>query len=308
MSMVLKSTAERAEVWGRLFAQYLPDVPFRVWPDIGDPAEVEYLATWVPPENLLELFPNLKILFSVGAGIDQFDLSRIPPHVQVVRTIETGLTDGMVAYVQFAVRAIQRDMLRYIHQQRQHVWRALPVRSASQFRVGVMGLGQLGVPVAQSLQGMGYVTQGWARSRHVIDGVKCFAGEAERTEFLATTDILVCLLPLTAQTTGILNRDLFAQMPRGAALVQCGRGRQMVMDDLVAALDEGQLSAAILDVTDPEPLPADHPLWDRPDVLITPHIASSTPAESGGMTIINNIRRYLNNEAPVGLVDRAMGY
>ncbi|QHC36801.1 glyoxylate/hydroxypyruvate reductase A [Komagataeibacter xylinus] len=308
MSFVIKSTAERAQVWQQQFARHLPDIPFRVWPDIGDPAEVEYLAAWVPPDNLVERFPNLKILFSVGAGIDQFDLAAIPPHIQIVRMIETSLTEGMVAYVQFAVRAIQRDMLRYVSQQRTHVWQAHSVRAASAFRVGVMGLGQLGVPVACVLRDMGYVTQGWARSAREIDGVRCFAGEAEQAEFIASTDILVCLLPLTEQTAGILNRDLFARLPRGASLVQCGRGRHLVTDDLIAALDEGQLSAAILDVTDPEPLPADHPLWDRPDVLITPHIASATPTESGGMAIVNNIRRYLNGETPVGLVNRKMGY
>ncbi|CAM3025094.1 glyoxylate/hydroxypyruvate reductase A [Komagataeibacter xylinus] len=308
MSFVIKSTIERAEVWGRQFAEHLPDIPFRIWPDIGDPAEVEYLATWVPPEDLVERFPNLKVLFSVGAGIDQFDLAAIPPHIKIVRMIETGLTEGMVAYVQFAVRAIQRDMLRYASQQRAHVWQAYPVREAARFRVGVMGLGQLGVPVAYALRDMGYVVQGWARSAREIDKVQCFADEDGLRAFLASTDILICLLPLTAETTGILNHDLFAQLPRGASLVQCGRGRHLVTDDLIAALDSGQLASAILDVTDPEPLPADHPLWDRTDVLITPHIASMTPTESGGMAIVENIRRYRNGEAPVGLVDRRTGY
>ncbi|GAJ27607.1 2-hydroxyacid dehydrogenase [Acidomonas methanolica] len=308
MSFVIKSTAERAEIWSALFAAHLPDEKIEIWPDIADPEAVEFLAAWVPPPDLGRIFPNLKVLFSVGAGVDQLDLSGVPDHVQVVRMIESGLTDGMVDYVRFSVLALHRGMLRYVAQQREQVWQAHAYRPASTLTVGVMGLGQLGLPVLQAIRALGYGCQGWARSRRDIAGVRTFAGPDERDAFLAGTDILVCLLPLTAETAGLLARPLFARLPRGAALVHCGRGRQLVLDDLMAALDEGMLGGAIVDVTDPEPLPAGHALWSRPDVLITPHTASITQADTGGRSIVENVKRYRTGEPLIGLVDRTIGY
>lgn len=308
MSFVIKSTPERAKVWSALFSAHLPDQKVEIWPDIADPAAVEFMAAWVPPPDLATTFPNLKLLFSVGAGVDQLDLSAVPAQVQVVRMIEPGLTEGMVEYVRFAVLALHRGMLRYVAQQRAQVWQAHPYPPASSVTVGVMGLGQLGLPVAEAIRAMGYDCQGWARSPRQIADIRTFAGAGEFDTFLATTDILVCLLPLTQETIGCLARSLFARLPRGAGLIHCGRGRQLVSDDLIAALDEGQLGAAILDVTEPEPLPVGHPLWSRDDVLITPHTASITRTETGGLSILDNLRRFRRGEALVGSVDRAEGY
>ncbi|MBM9400171.1 glyoxylate/hydroxypyruvate reductase A [Gluconacetobacter azotocaptans] len=308
MSFVIKSTAERAEAWSALFAADLPDQTVEIWPDIADPSAVEFLAAWVPPPDLAKTFPNLKVLFSVGAGVDQLDLSAVPDHVQVVRMIEPGLTDGMVDYVRFAVLAIHRGMLRYVAQQREQVWKAHSYRPAADLTVGIMGLGQLGLPVIEAVRALGYRCQGWARSRRDIEGVRTFAGQQDLDAFLEGTDILVCLLPLTAETTRLLARPLFSRLPRGAALIHCGRGKQLVMDDLMDALDDGTLGAAIVDVTDPEPLPTGHPLWSSPDVLITPHTASITQADTGGRSIVENLKRYRRGEALEGLVNRTAGY
>ncbi|GBQ27920.1 glyoxylate/hydroxypyruvate reductase A [Gluconacetobacter azotocaptans] len=308
MSFVIKSTAERAEAWSALFAADLPDQTVEIWPDIADPSAVEFLAAWVPPPDLAKTFPNLKVLFSVGAGVDQLDLSAVPDHVQVVRMIEPGLTDGMVDYVRFAVLAIHRGMLRYVAQQREQVWKAHSYRPAADLTVGIMGLGQLGLPVIEAVRALGYRCQGWARSRRDIEGVRTFARQQDLDAFLEGTDILVCLLPLTAETTRLLARPLFSRLPRGAALIHCGRGKQLVMDDLMDALDDGTLGAAIVDVTDPEPLPTGHPLWSRPDVLITPHTASITQADTGGRSIVENLKRYRRGEALEGLVNRTAGY
>ncbi|MBB2157387.1 glyoxylate/hydroxypyruvate reductase A [Gluconacetobacter diazotrophicus] len=308
MSFVIKSTPERAAIWSALFAAHMPDQKIEIWPDIADPHSVEFLAAWVPPRDLEQTFPNLKVLFSVGAGVDQLDLSAVPAHVQVVRMIESGLTDGMVDYVRFSVLALHRGMLRYVAQQREQVWKAHPYVPASALTVGVMGLGQLGLPVVEAVRALGYGCRGWARSRRDIDGIPTFAGQEELDAFLGGTDILVCLLPLTAETTGLLARPLFSRLPRGAGLVHCGRGKQLVLDDLMAALDAGELGGAIVDVTDPEPLPPSHALWNRADVLITPHTASITQAETGGKSIVENLQRYRKGDPLKGLVDRTIGY
>lgn len=308
MSFVLKSTEERARLWKPMFARELPELPFHVWPETGDPQKVRYLAAWQPPENLPEVFPNLEVLFSVGAGVDQLNLASIPENVRVVRMMEPGLAEGMIEYVLWAVLSYHRNMFRYASQQREHVWKGAPNVSSGLFRVGVMGMGALGTPVLKKLSQFGYVCQGWSRSRHDVPGIKSYAGPDELDAFLAVTDILVCLMPLTDATKGILNRELFAKLPRGACLINCGRGGHLVKDDLLWALDEGQLSQVVLDVTDPEPLPANHPFWNHPLIMLTPHIASSSRAETGGEMILKNIIQYKRGLEMTGEIDRSFGY
>ncbi|WP_457442311.1 2-hydroxyacid dehydrogenase [Roseateles sp. P5_E4] len=300
--------AERGRRWGELFRRDAPALDFRLWPDAGDPAQVHYLATWQQPEQLAERFPNLKLLFSTGAGVDQFNLAALPPTVSLVRMVEPGIVQGMVEYVLHAVLDLHRDMPAYRRQQAQALWRPLPVRTAAQCRVGVLGLGSLGEAVLQALRGLGFDCAGWSRSRRSIEGVRCFAGEGERAAFLGRSDILVCLLPLTDATRGLLNSALFNALPRGAALVHVGRGPQLVSADLLRALDDGHLGEAVLDVTDPEPLPADDPLWRHPRVQITPHIASMTQPDTAAAVVLDNLRRFEAGLPLVGLVDRSKGY
>ncbi|WP_457353904.1 2-hydroxyacid dehydrogenase [Roseateles sp. P5_D6] len=300
--------AERGRRWGELFRRGAPTLDFRLWPDVGDPAQVQYLATWQQPEQLARRFPNLKLLFSIGAGVDQFNLASLPPAVSLVRMVEPGIVQGMVEYVLHAVLDLHRDRPAYRRQQAQRQWRPLPVRTAAQCRVGVLGLGSLGEAVLHALHGLGFDCAGWSRSRHSIDGVRCFAGEAERGEFLGRSDILICLLPLTDATRGLLNSALFDELPRGASLVHVGRGPQLVSADLLHALDDGRLGEAVLDVTDPEPLPADVPLWRHPHVQITPHIASMTQPDTAAAVVLDNVRRFEAGLQLVGLVDRSKGY
>ena len=308
MSFVYKSAAERGAVWARHFAAHAPDVPFRIWPDVGDPAAVRYLAAWTLPEDLARNFPNLEVLFCVGAGIDQLDLSQVPDSIPVVRMVEPGLVAGMVEFVTLAVLALHRDWPAYAAQQRERKWHALPVGRAAKRRVGVMGLGVLGQAVLEKLHGFGFPCAGWSRSAHRLEGIECHAGEGALPAFLARTDILVNLLPLTPGTRGILSRRLFEALPRNAAVVNVARGGHLVAADLVAALDAGHLSAAILDVTDPEPLAPEHPFWTHPRIIVTPHIASETQPESSAGVVIDNIRRHQRGEPLVGLVDRQRGY
>jgi glyoxylate/hydroxypyruvate reductase A len=300
--------AERGRRWAELFHRDAPELDFRLWPDVGDPADAHYLATWQPPDQLAQRFPNLKLLFSTGAGVDQFDLAALPPSVQLVRMVEPGIVQGMVEYVLHAVLDLHRDRPAYRRQQAQGLWQPLPVRTAAQCRVGVLGLGSLGQAVLRALQGLGFDCAGWSRSPRSIDGVQCFAGEAGRMDLLRRSDILVCLLPLTDATRGFLNSALFDALPRGAALVHVGRGPQLVGADLLRALDDGRLGEAVLDVTDPEPLPADDPLWRHPRVQITPHIASVTQPDTAVAVVLDNLRRFEAGLPLVGLVDRKKGY
>jgi glyoxylate/hydroxypyruvate reductase A len=308
MSFVYKSDPARGRLWAEVFARDAPQLPFHIWPDIGDPQQVRFLAAWEPPPDIRSVFPNLKVLFSSGAGVDQFDLSKLPADLPVVRMIEPGITGGMVEYVSWAVLALHRDMLQYQRQQRRGQWKVVPVRPASQCRVGVLGLGALGQAALTRLHGFGFDCAGWSRSPRILNGVQCFSGAAELPTFLARTDVLVCLLPLTAETRGFLNADLFAKLPRGAGLVHVGRGPQLVEQDLLKALEEGQLAEAVLDVTDPEPLPPEHAFWQHPNIWLTPHIASMTQPSTAAQVVLDNLRRFEAGEAMVGLVDRTRGY
>ncbi|SAL24290.1 2-hydroxyacid dehydrogenase [Caballeronia telluris] len=308
MTFLYKADPARGEQWARLFAQKAPELAFRVWPDVGDPATVRYLAAWMPPDDPTRTLPNLQVIFSVGAGIDQFDLSGVPAHVPVVRMIEPGIVEGMVEYVTQAVLTIHRDLFDYAGFQQKREWREMPVRAAASRRIGVLGLGVLGTAVLERLRLFGFPCAGWSRSERVIDGVDCHAGIDSLDAFLGRTDVLICLLPLTDATRGMLNARVFSALPQGASVINVGRGAHLDQEDLLAALVSGQLDSAILDVTEPEPLPADHPLWTHPRVRITPHIASATRPESAVDVVIENIRLHRAGLRMIGQVDRARGY
>ena len=224
MTVLYKANMVRGAEWARFFAERAPEVPFRLWPDIGDPAEVRYLVAWVPPDDIATTFPNLELVFSVGAGVDQFDATKVPAHIPLVRMLEPGIAETMVEYVTMAVLALHRDLLHFMSQQREQVWREIRITPAKRRRVGVMGLGQLGQAVLERLKAFDFPLLGWNRSPREIAGVTCYAGMDTLPDFLAQADILVCLLPLTDETRGILNADLFARLPRGASLVNVGRG------------------------------------------------------------------------------------
>ena len=308
MTVLYKANMVRGAEWARFFAERAPDVPFRLWPDVGDPAEVRYLVAWVPPDDIAATFPNLELVFSVGAGVDQFDVTKLPAHLPLVRMLEPGIAETMVEYVTMAVLALHRDLLDFISQQKKQVWHEIRITPAKRRRVGVMGLGQLGQAALDRLKAFGFPLLGWNRSPREIEGVTCYAGAGSLPDFLSQTDILVCLLPLTDETRGILNAELFARLPRGAGLVNVGRGPHLVEADLLAALDSGVLSGAVLDVTDPEPPPAGHPFWSHPRILLTPHNASMTTPDTAVDFVLDVIDRHRRGDELPGLVDRTRGY
>lgn len=308
MTFLYKSDPVRGEQWAQLFRVLAPEVPFYVWPETGDPGAVKYIAAWQPPEDLSATFPALEVIFSVGAGIDQFNLAAIPKHIPIVRMLEPGIAESMIEYVTQSVLAIHRDIPQYALQQRERLWKALPVRPASSRRIGVLGLGVLGNGVLEQLQHWGFACAAWSRSPRDIAGVQTYSGYDQLDDFLARTDILVCLLPLTAQTQGILNRELFYKLPRGASLIQTGRGAHLVQADLLEALDSGQIRFAMLDVAHSEPLPPDDVLWAHPRVRITPHIASATRPEGAVEAVLANIQRHREGLPMHGQIDRERGY
>ncbi|GAA4496358.1 2-hydroxyacid dehydrogenase [Gluconacetobacter tumulicola] len=308
MALLVRTSPDRAAAWRTALHQAAPDLDVRLWPECGDPAEITALLTWKAPPDLVQRFPNLRVVFSEGAGVDQFLSLDLPEPVSLVRIVDPALTGMMVEYGTWATLALHRQIPAYRRQQSAHEWTRLPHTLARDRRVGVLGLGVLGRALLERLQLFAFDCAGWSRGAHALDGVTCFAGAEGLQPFLARTDILICLLPLTEETRDILCSAHFNAMPRGAALVNCGRGGHLVEQDLLDVLASGQLSHAILDVTAREPLPVDHPFWDHPGVTITPHVASDTTPASAAAQVIENLQRLQRGEVPVGLVDRRRGY
>lgn len=308
MTFLFLGGAERATAMRAVFAEEAPDIGFHTADDACDPAAVRYIAAWTPPADLATRYPNLDLLFSTGAGVDQFDLAALPPQVSLIRLVEQHLIDGMVDYVTGAVFAIHRDLFAYARAQREECWQERPVRQAAQRRIGILGAGELGRAVLAALRPFGFPLAAWSRSPRTIEGVTHYSGAGGLDAMVATTDILICLLPLTPDTTGILCRNLFDRLPMGSALINVGRGRHLVEQDLLSALDEGRISQAVLDVMTPEPLTPGHPFWTHPHILLTPHIASVTDAQGAARAMIANIRRHRDGQTPDGLVRRDTGY
>jgi glyoxylate/hydroxypyruvate reductase len=282
---------------------------FRVWPDTGPPDEIRYALAWRPAPGSLARLPNLKAILVLGAGVDSVlcDAS-LPGDVPVVRLVDAGLAGPMAEYALYAVLHFQRRMTDYYRQQAIAIWQPRDELLARQWPVGVMGLGVIGTTVAQRIAAQGYPVAGWSRSGKSVEGVEVFGDAAGFEPFLARTRVLVNVLPLTPQTRGILNARTFAAMPGASYIVNMGRGGHLVDADLLAALDSGQIAGAMLDVFEQEPLPASHPFWRHPKVIVTPHVAAPTLASESEAQVIDNIRLLEQGDLPPGVVDREKGY
>ena len=309
MALILKTDIERGDSWHRAFRTLLPDMELRDWSAPGAPEDIEFALVWAPEQGALAKFPNLKTIFSIGAGIDHLASDPdLPPDVPIVRMVEPGLTAGMVEFVVMSALYHHRFMLDYAVQQREKVWREIEQIPTFRRRVGILGLGVLGGACAEKLRDFGFQVAGWSRRPKTQKGVESFHGADGLTAFLARSDILVCLLPLTDETENILNAKTLGALPRGAAFISVGRGKHVVESDLLAALDSGQVGGATLDVFREEPLPPDSPFWSHPRVVVVPHIASMTIAETAAEAVVQNIRRVQARQAPEHIVDLKRGY
>ncbi|MFN4282556.1 MAG: 2-hydroxyacid dehydrogenase [Alphaproteobacteria bacterium] len=310
MAILFYSQSDSQPDWTSAIAQVMPGEELRVWPNVGAKDEIEFAIVWKPPPGLLASLPNLKGILSLGAGIDHLVSDPdLPRHLPLTRLIDPLLTAQMSEYVVMNVLRHHRLMPDYARQQADGLWRPLlPPPLAAERRVGIMGLGVLGRDALAKLAPFGFPLRGWARTAHAIAGVECFHGADGLSAFLQGSDILVCLLPLSAETRGILDAERLALLPRGASLVNAARGAHVVAADLIAALDLGQLSGATLDVFDPEPLPTGHPLWRHPRVTITPHAAGWTIPASAAGVMAAAIAAIRSGRKPAGLVDLSVGY
>lgn len=310
MAILFYSRSDSQPDWTSAIAKVMPGESLRIWPDIGPVEDIEFAIVWKPPPGLLASLPNLKGILSLGAGIDHLVSDpELPRHLPLVRLIDPSLTAQMSEYVAMNVLRHHRLMPDYARQQVEGLWRPLlPPPLAAERRVGIMGLGVLGRDALAKLAPFGFQLRGWARTAHDLAGVACFHGADGLAAFLEGCDILACLLPLSEETRGILDAERLALLPRGASLVNAARGAHVVAADLIAALDSGQLAGATLDVFEPEPLPADHPLWRHPRVTITPHAAGWTIPASAASVMAAAVAAIRAGRKPAGLVDLSVGY
>lgn len=309
MAILFRSTPAATERWRGLLGALMPQHEIRYWPDVGDQAAIEYALVWQPEPGLLATLPKLKLIFGLGAGIDHLLRDpALPREVPIVRLVDPYMTDAMSEYVVLSVLRLHRQDLDYLAAQRIGVWRELEQKNAAERPVGILGFGTLGRDAATKLKALGFPVAGWSRSRQDVPGFATHEGAAGLDALLAGSEILVCLLPLTEATAGILNARNFARLPRGAGLVNAGRGGHLVEEDLIPALDSGQLGGAVLDVVREEPLPEDHPFWHHPRIILTPHIAAETHPPTAAPIIREAIRRAEAGLPVANLVDLARGY
>jgi glyoxylate/hydroxypyruvate reductase len=313
-ALAIVVTGWDAEAWATRFRKLAPDRAVRIWPDqIAAPQEITYACAWKPPPGALAAFPNLKAVFSLGAGVDHLLHDPALPPVPIVRIVDPDLTSRMVAYVLLHVLMVHRRQRLYDAQQRERIWRDHDQPPASDITVGVMGLGRLGRAAASALAQIGFRVLGWSSTPKSIADIDCQHGAAGLDAFLARSEILVVLLPLTPATEGLLNLSLLRKLRRdgplgGAHVINAGRGRLQIDADILAALDEGSLAGATLDVFLEEPLPAASPLWSHPHVTVTPHNAAASDPRFLVTNVLAQITRLERGEPMENVIDRARGY
>jgi glyoxylate/hydroxypyruvate reductase len=307
---ILFCSSKRAQARWRphLFTAF-PGRDIRFWPEVGDPSAIEYALVWQPEAGLLARLPNLKLIASLAAGVDHILRDRtVPRALPIMRLVDPYMTQAMSEYVALQVLRLHRQDFDYRTHQAAAEWHEHNQKNAAERPIGILGFGQLGQDAGRKLQALGFEVAGWSRSAKAIPGFTTYAGAAELDALLARSEILVSLLPSTPETEGILNAGLFARLPRGAGLVNAGRGRHLVEEDLLAALASGQISAAALDVFREEPLPAAHPFWRHPRIIVTPHVAAETHPSTAAAMIAAAIIDLEAGRPVSNLVDLDRGY
>jgi len=310
MAILLSTKANAMQDWKRALLALDPSLDIRLFPDAGAPEDIEAAVCWTAHDMAeLRRYPNLKLIVSMGAGVDH--LLRPPgppPGIPLAQLVDRLLTSAMSEWVLLNVLRFHRQDQAYRAQQAARVWDELPAPATEATRIGILGVGALGSDAAAKLGALGFPVMGWSRREKTLPGVQGFHGAAGLDAMLAQSDFLVCLLPLTPDTRGIINARTLELLPRGAFVLNAARGGHVVDDALLAALASGQVAGAALDVFEPEPLPAAHPFWAHPKVVMTPHAASITIPESVAPQVVENIRRARAGAPLMNLVDFAAGY
>jgi glyoxylate/hydroxypyruvate reductase A len=307
MALLIKCDDENEE-FVSAFRKLAPDLEVRMFPDIGDGTEITDAFVFAPPDELFEKLPNLRAVFSRWTGVGHINLSCVPAHIPVIRMTDPSMQSTMRAHVVQQVLACHGQSALYQKQQNEKRWKCHDVVPPYQRDVGFLGLGVLGLPCAISLKDLGFNVSGWSRTPRSLDGISCFSGSTGLADMLMQTDILVSILPLTDETDGIINAQLLSLLPRGASVVNVGRGEHVVETDLIEALDSGHISSAALDVFDVEPLPPEHAYWSHQNIILTPHVATTSQPTSAAGFVLENIRRVVNGDDPSSAVDMGLGY
>ncbi|HTK80525.1 MAG TPA: glyoxylate/hydroxypyruvate reductase A [Rhizomicrobium sp.] len=300
-----------AGLWTGPLAEIAPDIAIRVHGrDKFDPADVDYVITFRPPAGFLKTLPKLKAVFSLGAGVDGILAdTEYPGHIPLVRFVDRTLSSELAQYCVLHVLIHHRQQRLFDRAQAERKWRqTLPARRTEETRIGILGLGEIGTLTAERLRDLDFRVAGWSRTRKSATNIESFAGEEELPAFLARSDYLICLLPLTSGTCGILNAKLFARLPEGAYVINVARGGHLVEEDLIAALDSGHLAGATLDVFATEPLPETSPLWSHPRITVTPHIAAISAPRVAAQYVVDGIARLERGETLENVVDLNRGY
>jgi glyoxylate/hydroxypyruvate reductase A len=308
LTILYAGPPEQTEAWIGGMRALDPKLEIHVWPDWGDPAAIDFIIVGGSLPGDLAIFRNARAIQSTWAGVNHLLRGSLPTGVPIARMVDRGLSANMVEYLVFYALDALRQGRELREAQRDGKWLDLPLRWARDFPIGVLGFGTLGLATAEKLHRLGFPVSGWSRTAKSAPNIASFAGAEQLPHFLAPLRMLICLLPLTGETEGILNAELFAGLPDGAILVNAGRGGHLHESDLIPALDSGKLAYAVLDVFREEPLPPDHPFWRRRDIVITPHVASITRAGTGAADILENYRRALAGEPLLNPVDPQRGY
>ncbi len=310
MAVLLSTKAHTMEWWKRSLLAIDPTLDIRLFPDAGDPADIEAAVVWTAHDMAeLRRYPNLKLIVSMGAGVDHlFRPPGPPPGVPVARLVDVLLTSAMSEWVLLNVLRFHRQDAEYRAQQAARIWEELDAPITSETGIGILGQGELGTDAARKLRMLGFPVMSWTRRPKQTDGVENFTGAGGMLAMAAKSRMLVCLLPLTPDTRGVIDARLLNALPRGAFLLNPARGGHVVDADLLAALESDHIAGAALDVFEPEPLPSDHAYWAHPKVVMTPHAASITIPESVAPQVVENIHRARAGRPFINLVDFAAGY